>query len=93
MPIPIQTVILKKFRALFSEYKQHIKSQFKSLNKQDAHLIRLSGELLENVNHFIRLEDERGNLLYKYQKRYNRFLKVWKDLILKEDVKEEQHKR
>lgn len=93
LPLPTQRMILTKFRVIFENYKSNLLVEFKNLNEQEQFITRYCDDFLKKVNSFILIDDDRGEIVYHFQKDYNLFLTNWQDLIFKEKAKAEYHKR
>lgn len=93
LPLAVQSMLLLKFRTIFESYRRNLLGEFKQLNKQKRAVWTYCEDFLRRVNSFLLIEDERRQIVFRFQKDYNLFLSNWPDLIFKEITKAEYHKR
>lgn len=86
-------MLLLKFRTIFESYRENLLAEFHSMNEQTRAVWGYCEDFVQRVHEFLSIEDERGEIVYQFQKDYNLFLTNWPDLIFTEKAKAEYHKR
>lgn len=93
IPSSLKGLLYSAFSKKRVLYQTHLEFGFLQLAEQEKRILRHQKEILNEAVHLSNLPDERDILLRRFQINLNQFLKKWKDLISKREVKEEYHNR